>query len=101
MLASTSREFTVKLWDLESRQTFGDLQGHTGNLTNIAFSPDGKLLATASEDITVRLWDVDSHSWVSRACARANRNLSVEEWHHCIGKDVPYRRTYPNLIPAE
>ena len=35
------------------------LQGHTGSVQSVSFSPDGKILATGSFDSTVRLWRRD------------------------------------------
>ncbi|MER5627290.1 hypothetical protein ABT061_40335 [Streptosporangium sp. NPDC002544] len=34
------------------------LTGHTGYVSSVAFSPDGKTLATGSSDKSVKLWDV-------------------------------------------
>jgi hypothetical protein len=44
---------------------------------------------------------VDPNSWVARACARANRNLSQAEWDHYVGATIPYHRTCPNLPSGE
>src|SRR5262249_49275475 len=68
-LASASRDYTVKLWDVAGAKVRANLQGHQGGPRGVAFAPDGKTVASAGwtqpdpKDATkfvgeVRLWDV-------------------------------------------
>ncbi len=38
-----------------------ELQGHTGAVYTVAWSPDGNLIASGSQDQTVRVWNAHSH----------------------------------------
>ncbi|HLK58323.1 MAG TPA: AAA-like domain-containing protein, partial [Chthonomonadaceae bacterium] len=42
----TIREFTIRLWDTDSRRLIHTFRGHTNAIGTLTFSPDGKLLAS-------------------------------------------------------
>jgi len=60
ILASGSRDTTLKLWDVTSGRELRTLNGHSGSVESVAFSPDGRILASGSRDTTLKLWDVAS-----------------------------------------
>src|SRR5581483_2543301 len=96
-LASGGLDRTVRLWDVATGQALGpSLTGHTNGVTGLAFTPDGRTLVSGSSDGAIRLWDVSLESWRERACQRANRNLSPDEWRRFIG-DETYRTSCPDL----
>jgi WD40 repeat protein len=100
-LASTSPDGSIILWDMPSGQMLGPLLTSSPDVgrpvLSAAFSPDGRSLATGNDRGAVMLWDVGYESWQARACRRANRNMTREEWNQYMGSDVPYQCTCPDL----
>ena len=52
--------YSPQLWDALTGKHLMDLDGHTDNVSSVAFSADGKILATGSWDDTIRLWNPDT-----------------------------------------
>jgi WD40 repeat protein/uncharacterized caspase-like protein len=56
----------ARLWDLSKGREVRRFRGHTGLITAVAFSPNGKFAATASVDKTARIWDLVSGNEIRR-----------------------------------
>jgi WD40 repeat protein len=44
------------------------LKGHSGSVTSVSFSPNGKTIASASSDGTIILWNFDLEDLLVRGC---------------------------------
>ncbi|KAH2583339.1 hypothetical protein KXV63_005929, partial [Aspergillus fumigatus] len=57
LLASGSRDRTIKLWDPAIGAVKHTLEGHSDWVRSVAFSQNGRFLASGSYDKTIKLWD--------------------------------------------
>ena len=81
-LASGNQDHTVSLWDLVLTRRDPDgpkeghgaekvtLEGHSGVVWSVAFSPDGQTLTSGSSDGTIKLWE--SASGTEKATLRGH-----------------------------
>ena len=46
----------VKIWDYQNKSCVQTLEGHTQNVTVVAFHPELPIILTGSEDGTVKIW---------------------------------------------
>ncbi len=54
-----TRDSAVRIWDVETLELVAELLGHTGGVSSVAFSCDGKWLASSGSDLTTLLWKVN------------------------------------------
>lgn len=64
ILVSSSLDYSVKVWNLETGKDVITLQ-HKDLVTSFSFNYDGLLLATTSRDKILRIWDIRSGKVIS------------------------------------
>lgn len=79
LAASAGDDFAVEVWDLSSGTSRFRLEGHRGQVKDLALSPDGTELASAGWDGRVGLWDI-----------AAGRHKRWIEGHQGAVNDVAY-----------
>jgi WD40 repeat protein/serine/threonine protein kinase len=57
-VASGGEDSRVNIWDSRTGRLVRSFRGHTGLVSSLAFSPDGKRLYSGSRDTTVKVWDL-------------------------------------------
>ncbi|WP_161603158.1 WD40 repeat domain-containing protein, partial [Moorena producens] len=66
LLASASRDCSIKIWGSQDYRLVETLKGHSGVVDEVAFAPDGRHLISASQDRTCVLWNVQNLKELNR-----------------------------------
>jgi DNA-binding CsgD family transcriptional regulator len=116
LLASGSQDQSIKLWDVRRGYCHSTLQGHSGYIYSVAFSPDGTLLASGSQDQSIKLWDVrtgqcrstlQGHAgWVrsvafnsdGKTLASGSNDQSIKLWNVRTGQCLSTLQGHTNVV---
>lgn len=60
LIASSSEDGTVRVWNVSDGSERYLLEGHEGVVNTVIFSPDGTVLASGGDDRIVRIWDMQT-----------------------------------------
>ena len=56
---SGSKDRIVRYTDLETWESLGTMEGHSGTVRSVQITPTGKQAVSSSDDKTIRLWDLE------------------------------------------
>ncbi len=55
IIASSSDNNDIKLWDINTKQEISTLTEHSAKVNSLVFSPDGQTLYSGSDDKTIKV----------------------------------------------
>ncbi len=107
LVAATSSNNWVKVWELPSLRECALLKSHRWTINTLAFSEDSQVLATASGDAVAHIWDPRTGAEVTRplrghlqgvtelafspdgkVLATGSTDNSVKIWHVATGREL-------------
>lgn len=92
LLASSSDDTAIKLWDYDTGKIDRTLKGHTSVVNDISFSPDGKLLASCSADLTIKVWDIETTFRCVKTLHGHEHNVSGVAWMSAVAFYFVWRK---------
>jgi len=89
LTAVTLKHGVIEIWDTTTQQRLQTLEGHTEDVIDVDFSPDGETLVSGSADKTVRLWRLSD-----------GELLDTLEGHTALVSSVEFAPDGENVVSA-
>ena len=64
LIASASRDCTIRVWNNNASAKSTVIKGHSAPIKSIDFNAEGNMLITASDDKLVKMWDVNEYKFL-------------------------------------
>ena len=77
LLASSSFDRTVKLWDVQTGECVKTFLGHTNRVWTVAYHPNGQQLASGGDDHATKLWNLKTGRCKKTIKGHTNAVLSL------------------------
>jgi WD40 repeat protein/tRNA A-37 threonylcarbamoyl transferase component Bud32 len=118
MLASSSFDTTVKLWNLTTQTEIATLESYAGSVHSVAISPDGQIVASGNGDNTIKLWnpltkqeirtlyghsssvEVVTISPDSQILASGSFDGTIKLWELATGKEIATLKEHTSQIKS-
>ncbi|XP_065891599.1 notchless protein homolog 1-like [Dysidea avara] len=78
LIASTSFDKSVKLWDGRMGKYITSLRGHVSAVYQISWSADSRLLCSGSSDSTLKVWDIKNRKLLMDLPGHVDEVFSVD-----------------------
>ncbi|MBF2066538.1 MAG: serine/threonine protein kinase [Calothrix sp. C42_A2020_038] len=118
VLASSSTDKTIKLWNIETGEEIRTLQGHNQSVMKVTFSSDGKTLVSGSSDRTAKLWNVETGQQIrtfvghtdsitdlafspdKKTLATSSADKTIKLWNIASGEEIRTLRGHTNRVTS-
>ena len=103
MLATGSKDNTIRLWNLNTGENVAVLTGHQDNITVLHITSDGETLISGSGDGTLKIWRWDlsrlcnitisminkeDQEWIKNALNSENISIEERNWLMLLEKVI-------------
>jgi WD40 repeat protein len=88
----------VRVWDAETHQAIGDLNGGSEYIADIGTSSDGRRIVTDNLP-GGGVWPGPAE-WPDLLCSKLTQNMSDQQWNEWVDPSIPYQPACPGLPKA-